>query len=378
MKHIQLDQQYSSIVFEFEASFSDAEVYVEINHEKIQLIEDPHAREGVIRSQLIVPREMFDRLTIISNETIDNISIYTFFVPKPALNKADEKKSILNNCDKPTTIDQATWRSGLPAPAVSPTETDVQHIIVHHSAGSNTNTNYTEVVRNIYTYHTSAPPAGNGWDDIGYNFVIAQDGSIFEGRDGQGLYDGDNVQGAHYCSKNSGTMGVCLLGTYTSETPADTMMRSLLSLCAWKCDKENIDPISSFIHPVSSGSQLDVIAGHRQGCATECPGQEVFDRLGELRNNTSAKWADCNTIASVGEEINPLFDLQARDNILYVTNASNNPLDIVLYSLTGAVIFSQDNVLGEVGFDIKHLPIGVYVVLVEGNGKSVIEKVMRF
>ena len=66
--------------------------------------------------------------------------------------------------------------------------------MVHHSAGSNTNSNYTQVVRDIYLYHTQV----NGcWSDIGYNYLVAQDGSIYNGRD-PGALEQDDVLGRSF------------------------------------------------------------------------------------------------------------------------------------------------------------------------------------
>ena len=89
---------------------------------------------------------------------------------------------------------------------------------MHHSAGSTFDTNYTAVVRSYYLLHTEV----NGWDDIGYNYLIARDGSIFAGRDPQnrtGVAQ-DNVHGAHFCGKNDYTMGICVIGDFTSQAPA--------------------------------------------------------------------------------------------------------------------------------------------------------------
>src|SRR5690606_5894496 len=113
-----------------------------------------------------------------------------------------------NHCSEPQMIDPSHWRAGLPQPKGSPVFTSVNHIIIHHSAGSNLVTDFTNEVRNIYLYHTNV----NGWDDIGYNFLIAPNGTIYQGRDGRGIVEKDYVMGAHMCGRNSGTMGICLLG----------------------------------------------------------------------------------------------------------------------------------------------------------------------
>ncbi|GAB1349228.1 hypothetical protein MASR1M107_14420 [Ignavibacteriales bacterium] len=38
---------------------------------------------------------------------------------------------------------------------------------------------------------------------------------------------GDNVVGAHFCGYNGGTMGVSMLGTYTTVSPSAALQASL-------------------------------------------------------------------------------------------------------------------------------------------------------
>src|ERR671929_27685 len=54
--------------------------------------------------------------------------------------------------------------------------------IVHHTAGSNpySPSQSAAIVRAIEIYHV----LGNGWDDIGYNFLVDKYGQVFEGRYG--------------------------------------------------------------------------------------------------------------------------------------------------------------------------------------------------
>ncbi|VXD17451.1 N-acetylmuramoyl-L-alanine amidase [Marinoscillum sp. 108] len=180
---------------------------------------------------------------------------------------------------------QEEWRNGLDAPSYSRSFTDVEHVIIHHAAGSNTNTNYTQVVRDIYIYHTEV----NGWSDIGYNYLIAQNGALYAGRDPAGG-EQDNVLGAHFCGSNSQTMGICLLGNYEAALPTDATWATLQQLAAFKLQKENLDALGSSAHPLG---QVGNIAGHRDGCSTLCPGGNVYDQLSALRSEVDGLLSSC-------------------------------------------------------------------------------------
>lgn len=184
-------------------------------------------------------------------------------------------------------IDQEIWRQGLTPPDYERIYTPVRNIIIHHTAGSNTDTNYIQVVRSHYIYHTEV----RGWSDIGYNYLIAQDGSLFKGRD-PGELEQDYVMGAHFCASNTGTLGISLLGTYSEILPSDTALHSLYALLAWKTGKDSLDPLGSAAHPLNR--DLPVIAGHRDGCATECPGQMFYNTLPEVRQEVYEIFLDCN------------------------------------------------------------------------------------
>ena len=97
----------------------------------------------------------------------------------------------------------------------------LQLAIVHHTAGSNSYrpSQSAAIVRAIEIYHV----LGNGWNDIGYNFLVDKYGQIFEGRYG-GIER--NVVGAHAQGFNTGSVGVALLGTYTSKAPSRAALRN--------------------------------------------------------------------------------------------------------------------------------------------------------
>ncbi|MDB9882279.1 N-acetylmuramoyl-L-alanine amidase [Bacteroidia bacterium] len=231
---------------------------------------------------------------ILQSNTDTEITLELFYA-SPISASIPSMKYKKFDCEKPQTISQKIWREGLPDPIPGRISTVVNHCVIHHSAGSNIDTNYVNTLRNIYLYHTQS----NGWDDIGYNFVIAPDGTIFSGRDSDGIADEDNVQGAHFCSKNGGTMGICLLGNFNDTTPSVALQKSLTNLLAWKLKKEAISPWDSYPHPNSLSDDLATITMHRAGCPTACPGDSVALLLDSIRFRVQKTIDECDGVVSI-------------------------------------------------------------------------------
>lgn len=168
----------------------------------------------------------------------------------------------------------------------TPAPTSVTHLIVHHSAGTNTSNDWAAVVRSIWDFHVNV----RGWDDIGYNWLIDPNGVLYQGR-------GDDVRGAHFCGNNSGTMGVCVMGDFTNITPTDNAKDALGNLLAWKSCAVDINPLGTDFH-ASSELQLMRISGHRDGCSTACPGDAFYPQLPAIRQAVADRIANqCAAIA---------------------------------------------------------------------------------
>ena len=80
-------------------------------------------------------------------------------------------------------------------------------VFVHHTDTPNGYTldDVPAILRSIQTYHVRS----NGWNDIGYNFLVDAYGRIFEGRAG-GI--DRPVIGAHTGGFNTGSVGIAVLG----------------------------------------------------------------------------------------------------------------------------------------------------------------------
>ncbi|MGW5445247.1 N-acetylmuramoyl-L-alanine amidase [Streptomyces asiaticus] len=166
----------------------------------------------------------------------------------------------------------------------------VKVAFIHHTVTGN---NYScsqapSVLRSIYRYHVKSL----GWRDYGYNFTIDKCGKIYEGRSG-GVTKA--VRGAHTLGFNTNSMGIAVLGTFTSKKPSAKAVKAVAKLTAWKLGLFKRNPRGT-THLVSGGGnkykkgasvKLHVIAGHRDGFATECPGKRLYKKLGSVRKTAA-------------------------------------------------------------------------------------------
>ncbi len=150
----------------------------------------------------------------------------------------------------------------------------VEKILVHHTVTSTGGNDPAAVVRAIYRYHAQVL----GWGDIGYNYLVDWKGNIYEGR-----YGGDNVVGGHAYGYNYGSLGVAVIGDYSSQPISEAAYSALVKLLAWK---------GRYIDPFGTGFFVDKvvnnIAGHRECNPTACPGDALFAQLPSLRQAVSS------------------------------------------------------------------------------------------
>jgi hypothetical protein len=145
------------------------------------------------------------------------------------------------------------------------------HFVIHHTVTPNHPQDPAYIVRAIYQYHALS----RGWGDIGYNFLIDEQGNIYEGRKG-----GDGVVGIHAGDYNYGSIGIALLGDYRTVEMTPAMKEALVALMAWEADRLGINPVQSsfFVH-----RDFPNVVGHRDLWSTVCPGDKVYQALPELR-----------------------------------------------------------------------------------------------
>ncbi|HLL34123.1 MAG TPA: N-acetylmuramoyl-L-alanine amidase [Streptomyces sp.] len=169
----------------------------------------------------------------------------------------------------------------------------VQAVFVHHTAGTNdyTCSDSPAIVRAVFVYHVKS----NGWNDVGYNFLVDKCGTVFEGRAG-GV--AKRVLGAHTYGFNGVSSGVSLLGNYEDGgTPTPATLSAIADIAAWKLGLDGVDPEGRVtltaagdtgVYKAGQKADLYTISGHRDGYATLCPGRTLYDRLPDIRTLAAA------------------------------------------------------------------------------------------
>ena len=152
---------------------------------------------------------------------------------------------------------------------------EVRLLIVHHTAMeiSNDPRPAVERVRALYQFHA----VNRGWGDIGYNYVIDEDGQIYEGRQG-----GDYAIGGHAYCNNTGSIGVALLGNFELEQPAQVQMQSLQWLLHDLAYRYDI-PLDRKIR--FHGKTVPTVVGHRDVISTDCPGYYAYGVMAQVRDH---------------------------------------------------------------------------------------------
>lgn len=202
---------------------------------------------------------------------------------------------------KPPMISRAAWGADESQVEDPPEYIEkVKAVFVHHTVGTNDYScaQSASLVRGIMTYHVET----EGWNDLGYNFLVDKCGQVFEGRGGGTDLP---VQGAHTYGFNTESAGIAVLGDFEgNESPASgetykkagkptrATLESVSRVAAWKLGQYGGDPQGKVTLTAGDDTgvwkkgdtpSLNTISGHRDGFATLCPGKNLYSKLGEIR-----------------------------------------------------------------------------------------------
>ncbi|MCL2802580.1 MAG: N-acetylmuramoyl-L-alanine amidase, partial [Micrococcales bacterium] len=178
---------------------------------------------------------------------------------------------------KPAIHLRTEWTTRKPG-KFDPAPAKLSGAVLHHTAGANgtTTAQAPGVLRGIQNYHMDS----RGWSDIGYNFVVDSQGGIWEARSGSlGAY----VVGAHAAPYNTGSVGVSILGTYSSVEPPGKAVDAAGRLMAWRLSTSNVSNLKATVKYPGKTVAVPVVAGHRDVNSTDCPGNRLYAKLPTLR-----------------------------------------------------------------------------------------------
>ncbi|XP_034477255.1 peptidoglycan-recognition protein SA [Drosophila innubila] len=112
---------------------------------------------------------------------------------------------------------------GKPASALNYQLRPIRFVVIHHTVTSECSAfvQCAEILQNVQNYHQSQLD----FDDIGYNFLIGNDGVVYEGT-------GWGVRGAHTYGYNANGTGIAFIGTYTDHLPSNAALSACKKLLA--------------------------------------------------------------------------------------------------------------------------------------------------
>jgi N-acetylmuramoyl-L-alanine amidase len=189
---------------------------------------------------------------------------------------------------QPEIVTRAQWGADACRPRATPEYGEVKLAFIHHTV---TATDYgpqdsASMVLAVCRYHRNS----NGWNDIGYQFVVDRYGKIFEGRAG-GIDQA--VVGAQAQGYNTQSTGIANLGTFSTVGQTEAGLRALAKLISWKFAVHGVPPTGTATvrsaggalnrYPAGTDVVLNRISGHRDGDNTSCPGDGLYAQLPRLR-----------------------------------------------------------------------------------------------
>jgi|GEM_PF-5927071 len=188
-------------------------------------------------------------------------------------------------------VPRAQWNATPPKEA--PEKASWTKIVVHHSAihfpsGADAGS----MARSFQRSHLS-----QGWNDIGYNFLVAPDGRVLEGRAG-----GKNTQGAHTYKVNEKTVGINFMGQFSEpdgralglNQPTQAQIESGAKLIAWLAHECGIDLAGSgpLAPAVRAGVDVPNLTTHAFVGAnlvspepTSCPGSLMIKKIPSMKES---------------------------------------------------------------------------------------------
>ncbi|KAJ8317239.1 hypothetical protein KUTeg_005143 [Tegillarca granosa] len=160
------------------------------------------------------------------------------------------------SCNNVKIISRDSWGARDPK-TISQEHLPVDLFFIHHTEGPSCTDTATciSIMKGIQNFHMD----DRDWSDIGYSFLVGEDGNVYEGR-------GWHRVGAHTQGYNSRSLAVSVMGNYMNHLPNEKALAAVKALI--QCGVDN-----GYI------SHHYRLYGHRDAGSTNCPGTTLYNLI---------------------------------------------------------------------------------------------------
>ncbi|XP_060566740.1 peptidoglycan recognition protein 1-like [Ruditapes philippinarum] len=157
----------------------------------------------------------------------------------------------------PKIITRTEWGARDPISTYRKLHHPVKYMFIHHGASDFcfTRTDCIQMMKNYQTYQIDFL----GFTDIGYSFVVGEDGNVYEAR-------GWDAVGAHTYGYNDVGLAICVIGDFTNRVPNDAAVNAVKQMIA--CGLSN-----------GKLSNTYLLRGARDVETTASPGEKLYDLI---------------------------------------------------------------------------------------------------
>ncbi|KAK3610049.1 hypothetical protein CHS0354_032134 [Potamilus streckersoni] len=182
----------------------------------------------------------------------------------PLTSQSDSSCQVKNHCINPqfpsdpcaVIVSRAEWGARASG-SVNLMREPVSIVFIHHTVTSRCafSSICSKEVKKIQNYHMDT----NGWDDIGYSFLVGEDGKAYEAR-------GWDRVGAHTRGWNDVAISIAVLGNFNNVLPSEYALQAINSLITCGLREGKI-------------KQNYKLYGHRDATPTDSPGHMLYNLI---------------------------------------------------------------------------------------------------
>ncbi|XP_068934205.1 peptidoglycan recognition protein 3-like [Petaurus breviceps papuanus] len=156
-------------------------------------------------------------------------------------------------------IPRSEWGAGASS-CNTQLRTPVPYLIIHHILGHECHEKGTcqQVVKGLQELHIKT----NGWCDVAYNFLIGDDGNVYEGV-------GWAIQGTHTVGYNDKSLGFAFVGSVAGSSPSAAALAAAENLTSFAVFRDYLS--SNYIQPLFVQSESCLASQKSTVAKKECP-----------------------------------------------------------------------------------------------------------